>query len=137
MLVKAEPMNRTMMEYAEAARDPATRLFRYEDVILHKRDWVRAMAEHFGWSAGTEGYLDKVMGWADVVPKEEQPDKFIRRVLPGDHKEKLSPGAIAQLNTILAPAMGLFGYGEWEEGQGLCPWTKLGTSPQTPLVKNR
>ncbi len=21
-----------------------------------------------------------------------------------------------------------------KEGQGLCPWTKLGTSPQTPLI---
>ena len=36
---------------------------------------------------------------------------LIRRVLPGDHKEKLSAKAIAQLNAMLAPSMRLFGYG--------------------------
>jgi Sulfotransferase domain len=112
VLAKAEGLNRTMMEFAGAARDPATRLFRYEDVIMKKRDWVRAMEAHFGWPACSEDYLDKVMSWADVVPQEERPDQFIRRVLPGDHKDKLSPKAIARLNRTLALSMRLFGYGE-------------------------
>jgi hypothetical protein len=111
-LAKAASLNRTMMEYADAAADPATRLFRYEDVIMHKRDWVRAIEAHFGWPACREGYLDKMMGWADVVPQVERPDQFIRRVLPGDHKEKLSAKAIARLNKTLAPSMRLFGYGK-------------------------
>jgi hypothetical protein len=112
VLEKAEGLNRTMMEFAGAARDPGTRLFRYEDVIMHKRAWVRDMEAHFGWLGCTEDYLDKVMSWADVVPQEERPDQFIRRVLPGDHKDKLSPKAIGRLNRTLAPSMRLFGYGE-------------------------
>jgi hypothetical protein len=50
------------------------------------------------------------MGWADVLPEAERPDQFIRRVVPGDHKEKLSPAVIRQLNTRLAASMELFGY---------------------------
>lgn len=111
VLTKAATLNRTMMEYEAAARDPATRVFRYEDVILRKREWVRAIEAHYGWAPAVESYLDDMMGWADVVPQEERPDQFIRRVLPGDHKEKLSAKAIAQLNAMLAPSMRLFGYG--------------------------
>ena len=111
VLEKAEALNSTMMAYADVVADPATKLFRYEDVILHKREWVQAIVEHFGWDPGSPAFMNGMMSWADVVPTEEQPDKFIRRVLPGDHKEKLSPAAIAKLNMRLAGAMGLFGYG--------------------------
>jgi hypothetical protein len=110
VLDKAEGLNRTMMEYADVTRDKMTKLFRYEDVIMQKRAWVRDMTAHFGWSAGSDAFLEGMMSWADVVPKTERPDQFVRRVTPGDHKDKLSAAAITQLDTILAPAMRLFGY---------------------------
>ncbi len=50
------------------------------------------------------------MGWADKVPAVEESHAFIRRVRPGDHREKLSAGVIAQLDGVLRPAMELFGY---------------------------
>ncbi len=111
VLRQAPALNRTFMEYAEVAGDPGTRLFRYEDVILAKRGWVRDIAAHFGWPAVAEGFLDGMMSWADVVPQVERPAQFIRKVRPGDHREKLSRAVIGQLNEMLAPAMGLFGYG--------------------------
>ena len=110
VLAKAASLDSTITGYADVARDPHTKLFRYEDVILRKRDWVRAMAKHFGWTAGSEDYLDKVMGWADVLPQTERPDQFIRRVTPGDHKEKLRPAVVEHLNARLAKSMALFGY---------------------------
>jgi hypothetical protein len=36
--------------------------------------------------------------------------------------------------TMHADAGAARAFGGEEEGQGLCPWTKLGTSPQTPFV---
>jgi hypothetical protein len=110
VLAKADALNRTLLEYEDVARDPATRLFRYEDVILHKRDWVRAMEAHFGWAPASEAFLEKMMAWADVVPDAERPDQFVRKVLPGDHKDKLNAAAIGKLNDALAGSMRVFGY---------------------------
>ncbi len=110
VLRQAPAIHKTFMEYAEVMDDPRTRLFRYEEVILAKRQWVRDISRHFGWAAEDDGFLDGMMSWADVVPERERMDQFIRKVRPGDHREKLSAPVIAQLNEILAPAMRLFGY---------------------------
>jgi hypothetical protein len=110
VLRQAAALNRTFMEYEAASADPRTRVFRYEDVIMNKRAWVRNIAAHFGWSRPDEAFLDGMMGWADVVPQAEQSDQFIRRVRPGDHKEKLSRAVIGRLDDILAPALRLFSY---------------------------
>ncbi len=100
----------TFLEYAAAASDRLTKVYRYEDVILAKRPWLQDMADHFGWQAGSLAFIDGMMGWADKVPEQEHSHAFIRRVVPGDHRDKLSPEIIAELDRILAPAMRLFGY---------------------------
>ena len=110
VLERAASMNQAFVEYAEAAADPLTKVYRYEDVILNKRPWVQSMAEHFGWRADMPGMLDGMMGWADKVPTQERSQEFVRRVIPGDHREKLSASVIAALGVALRPAMGLFGY---------------------------
>ena len=110
VLERAGVLNRVFMEYADAAADPLTRVYRYEDVILDKRPWLASMAAHFGWDGGSPGFVTGMMGWADKVPSEERSHEFIRRVVPGDHREKLSAPVIAALDEVLAPCMGLFGY---------------------------
>lgn len=110
VLDRAEALNEVFMQFARLADDSRTRVFRYEDVIFAKRAWLAAIAEHFGWSAGSQAFQDGMMGWADVVPEAERPNEFIRRVRPGDHREKLGPVVIERLNVALAPAMRLFGY---------------------------
>jgi hypothetical protein len=107
---QAPALNRTFMDYEDAAADPNTKIFRYETVILAKRQWVRDIARHFGWPLPDDNLLDGMMGWADVVPEDEQPERFIRKVWPGDHKVKLGPDVVDRLNDILAPAMRLFAY---------------------------
>ncbi len=110
VLERAPFMAEAFLEYAAAAADPLTRVFRYEDVILAKRDWLAAMAAHFGWHTGTPAFVNGMMGWADVVPGEERSREFIRRVVPGDHREKLSGAVIKELDGVLREAMALFGY---------------------------
>ncbi len=110
VLERASLMNQAFVEYAAAAADPLTKVYRYEDVIFAKRPWLHSMAAHFGWKADMPGLEDGMMGWADKVPAEEQSHAFIRRVTPGDHREKLSASVIAALDGVLAPAMRLFGY---------------------------
>jgi hypothetical protein len=107
---KTKSMNRTIFEYRDVAGDPLTKVFRYEDVILNKRAWVRDIISHFGWEMLSPAALDGMMSWADVIPEAERPTEFVRQVRPGNHREKLSPEVIAQINVGLKPCMDLFGY---------------------------
>jgi hypothetical protein len=49
-----------------------------------------------------------ILGWADVLPVEEDPRAFVRQVQPGDHVRKLGPATIAKLNSALGETMRLF-----------------------------
>ncbi len=110
VLARAPAMNTAFLEYAECVADPRTKLFRYEDVILQKRRWLRDMAAHFGWESGSDAFIEGMMSWADVIPGEERAENFIRKVVPGDHRAKLGAAVIGRLDAILAPALALFGY---------------------------
>jgi hypothetical protein len=110
VLRQAAALNRTFMEYAPLVNDPRMLMFRYEDVIFAKRQWVADISAHFGWPAPSAETLDGMMGWADVVPDTERSDQFIRKVRPGDHKDKLGVDIIGRLNDIMAPALRQFGY---------------------------
>lgn len=107
---RAEALCNTFLEYEAARNDPLCKLYRYENVIMKKPAWLRSMAAHFGWQPGSQAFIDGMMSWADVVPDEEKSQNFIRKVVPGDHRAKLSPVVIAKLNEILRPAMELFDY---------------------------
>lgn len=105
----AASMNATLMGYATVRDDPNTLWFKYEDVILDKRRLIEGMCDHFDWNI-TEKFLAHILSWADVVPESEDQTAFVRKVVPGDHREKLSPEIISKLNRILQPSMDLFGY---------------------------
>jgi hypothetical protein len=109
VLERAPAMGRTLMEYAGAARDPQLKLYRYEEVITRKRALLESIGQHFGWRLDA-GHLGKVLEWADVLPDEERPTAFVRRVLPGDHRNKLTPAVIERLNALLGEPMRVFGY---------------------------
>jgi hypothetical protein len=78
-------------------------------VILHKHQLLADICRHFGWPVDA-GFIKLVLGWADVVPGEERPEEFVRRVLPGDHRDKLGADAIRQLDELLNAPMRAFGY---------------------------
>jgi hypothetical protein len=102
-------MAATMKEFTPLLSDPLLKLFRYEDVIFAKRRLLESISSHFGWQSDSRT-ISLILAWADVVPTEERPTEFIRRVHPGDHREKLSKPAIGELNAILADTLKTFGY---------------------------
>ena len=89
--------------------DPRLLVLKYENIIFDKARMVQDVAAHFGWTVG-QGQIGAILKWIDVVPEEENPSAFIRKVTPGDHREKLSAETIAGLNQVLARAMEAFGY---------------------------
>jgi hypothetical protein len=105
----APRLRRTLREYIPFFSHPRLRLYQYETAILDKRWFLRDVAAHFGWKV-TDDQLNLILQWADVLPDAEQPTAFIRKVTPGDHREKLSPTIIEELNGVFADEMHLFGY---------------------------
>ena len=102
-------MNETLVQYAPVLADPRLLLLRYEEVVFDKRAMLTAVLAHFSWSIRPR-QLDALLERIDVRPAAEDPHAFIRRVTPGDHREKLSPATLAEVERTLAPAMTLFGY---------------------------
>jgi sulfotransferase family protein len=109
VLQRARGMRGTMLEFAQLLSDPLLRLFRYEEVITHKRELMEDICRHFDWPVYPK-IIESILTKVDVFPDAERPTEFIRRVVPGDHREKLSAGAITQLNELLAEPLRLFGY---------------------------
>ena len=105
----APNMLRPMMHYEGVVRMATTKILKYEDYIFRKEDLILEISSSFGWKVNQK-QIDEILSWADVRPTSENPREFIRKVTPGDHREKLLPETILELNRILAPAMELFGY---------------------------
>lgn len=102
-------MAETVERHIPLLGDPRLLVLKYEDVIFDKARMVTDVVRHFGWAI-TNAQVEAILKWIDVVPQKEDPSAFIRKVTPGDHREKLSHPAIAQLNADLAHAMEAFGY---------------------------
>jgi len=86
-----------------------TRVFRYEDVIFEKTQWVADIAEFLELDVPEEE-MSKIATKHDLRPQREDPTSHIRRVAPGDYREKLTKDTIEFLNSELADAVRPFGY---------------------------
>jgi hypothetical protein len=84
-------------------------VYRYEDVIFDKLTWVNHMLNRFGL-APPRSLVERIVAESDERPAQEDPSRHVRRVTPGDHKEKLAPGTIAALDAQLGPALEAYGY---------------------------
>ena len=85
------------------------KVYRYEDVVGQKRPWIKEMAEFLDLEL-SDKMLQVILDNVDIKPNSEQPTKFIRRVTPGDHKEKLKPETIEKLNDKFSDLLRTFSY---------------------------
>ena len=99
----------SLLQYKPLLESPTLKVLRYEDYIFNKADLIRAICSHFGLQCSS-ALTEITLGWADVRPEKEDPAAFIRKVTPGDHREKLRPATIADLNSKLGPVLELYGY---------------------------
>jgi len=111
VLERAQSMVRTILEFRDVVNDPTTKVLKYEDYVFNKRELINVMAQHFSWSAD-ENSIAAILNRVDIRPAKEDPQAFVRRVTPGDHREKLQPSTIATLDVVLLGAMRLMGYSE-------------------------
>ena len=85
------------------------KVFRYEDVIFNKYQWVKDICSYIGLEL-PEANLKTIADKHDIVPEQENVHQHIRKVVPGDHKEKLDKQTIEELNVIFQPILEQYGY---------------------------
>jgi len=106
---RIKELKRTCAPFIPLKDDPNTIVFRYEDIIFNKDVMIRDVCRFFGWTV-TEERIGHILQWADVRPETERPTEFIRRVTPGDYREKLSPELVSQIQAELADFMSAYDY---------------------------
>lgn len=92
-----------------AIGDKPHKLFRYEDVIFAKRQWMAETLDYLALAVPPR-LLDTVVERNDIRPAAEQEDQHVRRVTPGDFRAKLRPETISALDGALAPILMRYGY---------------------------
>jgi hypothetical protein len=109
VLERAEAFATTARKFFAQLQEPHTLVLKYEDWIFNKLGLVELLCRHLNLEA-TEEQMRRIAPLTDIRPKAENPRNFVRKVTPGDHREKLSPQAISKLNARLEDVLLAFGY---------------------------
>lgn len=108
-LRRAADVRRTFERTQAKLKGVDHKLYRYEDVVFAKLEWVADMLAYLGLPY-RPALVERIVAANDVKPETEDPSAHIRRVAPGDHKSKLAPSTIAKLDDIFAPILSTYGY---------------------------
>lgn len=108
VLKKAAGFRNIFNKYSTIA-DEKMKLFRYEDVIFSKQKWVQDILDLLGFEMPTD-QVRVIAQKHDIFPTDENPNSHIRKVTPGDYKEKLKPDTIEQLNDCFRIVLEKYGY---------------------------
>jgi hypothetical protein len=109
VLNEAASLDRAFMAYAEVLRSPMTLTLRYEEHVFQKKRMIAKIARHFGLPLAPEA-VERLLAKVDIVPAGEDMRKFVRAVIPGDHRRKLRPETIDRLDQILRESLALYDY---------------------------
>lgn len=96
------------IDVLEANRDNFT-VFRYEDVIFNKKQWIADICKTFGWDVSAWA-IGRIARKNDIVPRAEDEGRHVRQVSPGDAMRKLQPETIEKLNAVFEKHFRFFGY---------------------------
>jgi hypothetical protein len=99
VLENAERFASIFRAYARI-EDENLKLFRYEDIIFAKRQWISDVLAFLDLKM-EEAHIAEIARKHDIFPDQENIDSHIRKVTPGDYKEKLKPSTIETLNELL------------------------------------
>lgn len=109
VLKKAENYLHNFERYRQKLPVENLTVYRYEDVIYDKAEWLRDMVGKLGLPQ-SPNRIRKIARDFDVFPGAERQEKHIRQVHPGNHKKKLKEETIDGLNNILSEFLNSYGY---------------------------
>lgn len=88
---------------------PEVQLLTYEEMVENTPAWTEKVLNFFDQPMSPR--LERMLaGDLDFSVSAEDASQHKRQVSPGDHRRKLKPETIEQMNEVLAPAMRNFGY---------------------------
>jgi hypothetical protein len=92
-------------EYVDFLLDKPNVLFlKYEDMVGGFEEWLAELIGHIGISADP-ALLNQLRKEADFSVTSEDPYSQRRQVTPGDHKRKLKPETITELDRLFNPIL--------------------------------
>lgn len=97
-----------------------TRVYRYEDVIYQKFEWIADMLEYLGLDLDSD-LISSIARKHDIHPLREDPLKHVRQVTPGNFRKHLTEETIEKLNFQLSKIIIRYGYDrirEFRLGEG-------------------
>ena len=109
VLNKAHAYRNYFQDYMKHLPAATTRVYRYEDIIFKKKEWIEDMLGFLGLELGLQK-IKTIAEKYDVRPDTEDPKKHIRQVTPGNYKSHLSQTTIDKLDKLFRPVMRLFYY---------------------------
>ena len=98
-----------ILRLTELTANSGSKFWRYEDVIFEKQKWLDEILSHLEISLPTES-KESILLKRDILPSEEDINKHIRKVTPGDHKEKLKASTIESMNRHFAEVLDFWKY---------------------------
>ncbi len=104
--------------YLDGLPNENLRVYRYEDVVFRKYEWLKDMLAYLDVDVPDER-IRQVADANDIRPTEERSDQHIRQVTPGNYRKHLSEEAIAHLNEQFRPILERFGYLPFQENDSL------------------
>ena len=107
-LSKAQIFDKIFKSYI-TIDDSLLKVFKYEDIVFNKSAWIEDILRFLDFNLATDK-IEAIASRHDIFPNVEKPDSHIRKVTPGDHKDKLKPETIKKLNDIFAPVLAKYGY---------------------------
>ena len=66
-----------------------TKVYRYEDVIFDKANWVKSIAQWLSLDVGG-AEAERIARKYDIRPDDENPERHVRQVTPGNYKKHLA-----------------------------------------------
>lgn len=109
VLERADAIRGKFERYAEVLTDDNLRIYRYEDVIFDKADWLADLIDYLKLPMD-ENLVQTIAAKNDIRPEEENPGAHIRQVKPGNYKKHLSGRTIDLLNGVFSDILDRYSY---------------------------
>ncbi len=94
----------------------STRIYRYEDIIFRKKDFLSDLVEYSGAEYDAT-LIQQVADRHDIRPSKERPSQHVRQVKYGNYKEHFDANSLALTAEKYATCLDVYDYNN-EEGFG-------------------
>ncbi|PHR50803.1 sulfotransferase domain-containing protein [Cycloclasticus sp.] len=104
-----KPLLIKILSYKNMLNQPNFKLYRYEDIIYSKKDFLRDIVRFYEWNIADD-VLTKIANQFDKFPSKEKKNDHVRQVHPGNYKKHLSYETISALENEFEAILYAFGY---------------------------